>query len=73
MWMIANVIESDIPNFHIGQEVRVKVTAYPDRVFEGKITTIGSTVDPSTHRAFVRSEIHDPDHLLARPACMRVS
>ena len=64
MWMIANIIESDIPNYHVGQEVRVKVTAYPDRVFKGKISTISSLVDPSTHRVFVRSEIDDPDHLL---------
>ena len=64
MWMIANVIESDIPNYHVGQEVRVKVTAYPDRIFEGKITTIRSSVDPGTHRVFVRSEIDDPGHLL---------
>ena len=64
MWMIANVIESDIPNYHIGQEVRVKVTAYPDRVFKGKISTISSLIDPSTHRVFVRSEIDDPGHLL---------
>ena len=64
MWMLANVTESDIPNFHLGQEVRVRVTAYPDRVFEGKISTIGSTVDPSTHRVLVRSEIKDPEHRL---------
>lgn len=64
MWMVANIVESEIPNFHLGQAVRVKVTAYPDRVFEGKITTIGSTVDPNTHRVFVRSEIADPDHRL---------
>jgi membrane fusion protein, heavy metal efflux system len=64
MWMVANVIESDIPNYHVGQEVRVKVTAYPDRVFKGKISTISSLVDPSTHRVFVRSEIDDPGHLL---------
>ena len=63
-WMFANVIESDIPNFHLGQPVRVKVTAYPDRVFKGKISTIGTTVDPNTHRTFVRSEILDPEHLL---------
>jgi cobalt-zinc-cadmium efflux system membrane fusion protein len=61
-WMFANVIESDIPYFHLGQPVRVKVTAYPDRVFKGKITTIGTTVDPNTHRTFVRSEILDPEH-----------
>jgi cobalt-zinc-cadmium efflux system membrane fusion protein len=64
MWMLANVIESDIPNFHLGQPVRVKVTAYQDRVFKGKITTIGTTVDPNTHRTFIRTEILDPEHLL---------
>jgi membrane fusion protein, heavy metal efflux system len=63
-WMLANVTESDIPNFQLGQAVRVKVTAYPERVFEGKISTIGTTVDPNTHRTFVRSEILDPEHLL---------
>lgn len=64
MWMLADVTESDIPNFHLGQEVRVRVTAYPDRVFEGKISTIGSIVDPSTHRVLVRSVIKDPEHRL---------
>ena len=32
--------------------------------FKGKITTIGTTVDPNTHRTFVRSEILDPEHRL---------
>jgi membrane fusion protein, heavy metal efflux system len=63
-WMFANVTESDIPNFQLGQAVRVWVTAYPQRVFEGKISTIGTTVDPNTRRTFVRSEILDPEHLL---------
>lgn len=64
MWMLANIIESDIPNYRVGQDVKVRVTAYPDRVFEGKISTIGASVDPNTHRVFVRSEIKDPEHRL---------
>ena len=64
MWMLAYVIESDSPLFHVGQEVKVKVMAYPDRVFEGTISTIGRTVDPTTHRLLVRSEIRDPKHEL---------
>src|SRR6516164_8321919 len=39
MWMLANVAESDSPAFRPGQDVKVKVSAFPDRVFEGKITT----------------------------------
>jgi membrane fusion protein, heavy metal efflux system len=64
MWMLANVTETDSPLFHLGQEVKVSVLAFPDRVFEGKITTIGATVDPNTHRVITRSEILDPQHEL---------
>jgi len=60
MWMLANVAESDSPAFKVGQDVKVTVMAYPGRVFEGRISTIGSTVDPITHRVLVRSEIDDP-------------
>jgi cobalt-zinc-cadmium efflux system membrane fusion protein len=38
--------------------------AYAERVFEGKITTLGPSVDPGTHRVLVRSEIADPRHEL---------
>jgi cobalt-zinc-cadmium efflux system membrane fusion protein len=64
MWMLANVHESESPHFMVGQEVRARVMAYADRVFDGKITTIGESVDPSTHRVLVRSEITDPKHEL---------
>jgi membrane fusion protein, heavy metal efflux system len=64
MWMLANVIESDVPHLRVGQEVRVKVVSHPDRMFRGKISTISSMVDPNTHRVFTRSEIEDPEHLL---------
>jgi cobalt-zinc-cadmium efflux system membrane fusion protein len=64
MWMLANVAESDSPAFSVGQEARVTVMAHPGRVFEGRISTIGSTVDPITHRVLVRSEIDDPKHEL---------
>jgi membrane fusion protein, heavy metal efflux system len=62
MWMLANVIENDSPAFRVGQAVKVKLGAFPGRVFDGKITTIGASVDPNTRRVLVRSEINDPDH-----------
>ena len=64
MWMLANVTESDSPVFNVGQDVKVGVMAYPGRTFKGRISTIGSTVDPMTHRVLVRSEIDDPKHEL---------
>jgi cobalt-zinc-cadmium efflux system membrane fusion protein len=64
MWMLANVPEADSPAFKVGQEVKVKVLAFADRVFDGRITTISSTVDPTTHRVWLRSEVSDPHHEL---------
>jgi membrane fusion protein, heavy metal efflux system len=64
MWMLANVAESDSPAFSLGQEVKVSVMAFPNRVFEGHISTIASAVDPTTRRVLVRSEIADPRHEL---------
>jgi membrane fusion protein, heavy metal efflux system len=64
MWMLANVAEADSPAFRVGQEVRVSVMAYPGRLFTGRISTIGATVDPGTRRVLIRSEIADPGHEL---------
>ena len=64
MWMIANVIETDAPAYKLGQSVEVTVPAYPGTVFKGRVTTLGSIIDPNTHRQLVRSQIDDPKHLL---------
>jgi cobalt-zinc-cadmium efflux system membrane fusion protein len=64
MWMIANVAETDVPALSLGQQVTVKVKAFPDRVYDGRISTISQMVDPNTHRALVRSEVADPRHEL---------
>lgn len=64
MWMFANVPESETPFLRVGQSVKARVAAYPDREFDGKITVLGPSVDPNTRRVFVRSEINDPEHLL---------
>jgi membrane fusion protein, heavy metal efflux system len=64
MWMVANIVESDAAALRVGQEVRASLSAYPGRSFAGKITVLGPSVDPTTRRLFVRSEIADPEHLL---------
>jgi cobalt-zinc-cadmium efflux system membrane fusion protein len=64
MWMLANVIETDAPAYKVGQPVEVKVPAYTETVFKGHVTTVGSMIDPNSHRQLVRSEIEDPQHLL---------
>lgn len=68
-WMLANVAESDLPLFRLGQPLEVKVMAYPDHVFRGKVSKIYASVDPNTHRATIRSVISDPKNEL-RPGML---
>ena len=64
MWMLANVAETDVPAFHVGQEVKVSVSAYPGKIFAGHISTMDAMVDANTRRLLIRSEIDDPNHEL---------
>ncbi|MGA2055492.1 MAG: efflux RND transporter periplasmic adaptor subunit [Bradyrhizobium sp.] len=64
MWMLANVVETDAPAYKLGQDVDVRVPAYPDKVFKGHVTALGAMIDPNSHRQLVRSQIDDPEHLL---------
>lgn len=68
-WMLANVPEAESATYHVGQPVEVKVMAYPDRVFTGKVSKIYEAVDPNTHRVTIRSEIVDPRNEL-RPGML---
>jgi membrane fusion protein, heavy metal efflux system len=57
MWMLANVYEADIPLIQVGQPVEVQVLAYPNEVFRARISYIGASADPTTHRIAVRAEV----------------
>jgi cobalt-zinc-cadmium efflux system membrane fusion protein len=48
----------------IGQEIEVKVSAAPNRIFKAHISSIGAASDLTTRRVVVRSEIGNPDGAL---------
>jgi cobalt-zinc-cadmium efflux system membrane fusion protein len=64
MWVKAQVSESDIPLVQLGQEVEVKVSALPNRVFKARTTVISATTDLTTRRIVVRSEVPNLDGAL---------
>ncbi len=64
MWVKAQVPENDIPFVQVGQEVEVKVSALPDRVFKARITLIAAATELTTRRIIVRSQVPNPDGAL---------
>ena len=67
VWVLADVFEQDLGMVRLGQPAAVRVDAYPDKVFNGKITFIYPTVTPETRTAKVRVELSNVQALL-KPA-----
>src|SRR3954453_63449 len=58
------VTEKDSGALKVGQTVRIAVDAYPDRTFEGKITTIEPQIATDTRNIRVQATIQNPDRIL---------
>jgi len=56
--------QQQLSQIKIGQNVNVKVDAYPNQTFTGKITTIDPKVDPATRNVAVRATMPNPDRKL---------
>ena len=67
VWLLAEVFEQDLGMVRAGQAAKVRVNAYPEKVFEGKVAFVYPTVTPETRTAKVRIEMRNPGQLL-KPA-----
>jgi len=67
IWVLADVFERDIGTLKVGQKVNVAITAYPDKVFAGKIAYIYPTLNAVTRTVPIRVELPNPGGLL-KPA-----
>lgn len=59
-----SVPETFLAAVAVGQQIRARSAAYPDRSFEGTIRAIDSRVDPVTRTFLVRAELPNRDRLL---------
>jgi Cu(I)/Ag(I) efflux system membrane fusion protein len=67
VWMLAEVFEQDLGLVRLGQEAKLRIVAYPDKAFAGKVVFIYPTIDPDSRTARVRIELANPIGLL-KPA-----
>jgi multidrug efflux system membrane fusion protein len=64
LWANFTVTEKDSGSLKVGQTVRLKVDAYPGRVFEGKITTIEPQIASDTRNIRVQATVANPEKIL---------
>jgi membrane fusion protein, heavy metal efflux system len=72
VWAIASVFEQDMGRVAVGQAATVTLRAYPDRIFEGKVTWVSEVLDEKTRTLSARIELDNRDGLLKPGSFARV-
>jgi cobalt-zinc-cadmium efflux system membrane fusion protein len=60
VWILCDVYENDLANVHIGETADIRLNAFPDRIFTGRISNVGPVLDPTLRTAKVRIEVRNP-------------
>jgi len=57
VWILCDVYENDLASVHVGETAEIRLNAYPDKAFRGKIANVGPILDPNLRTAKVRIEV----------------
>jgi membrane fusion protein, heavy metal efflux system len=72
VWVVCDVYENDLGEVHLGDSSEIRLNAFPDRVFQGKIADISRVLDPNTRSAKVRIVLSNPEGIF-RPGMFAVA
>jgi cobalt-zinc-cadmium efflux system membrane fusion protein len=64
VWVLADVFENDLGAVRLGDSAEIRLNAYPDKSFAGKVGDISRVLDPSSRAAKVRIELPNREGLL---------
>lgn len=64
VWIETNIFEKDLGKVAQGAKALVRVVAYPDKSFEGRLTYLSSVMDKETRTVRARIEVPNPQGLL---------
>src|SRR5713101_7072095 len=64
VWVLVDVAERDLSLIEVGQKASVRLRAYPDRAFIGKVALIYPHLMAETRTARIRIELPNPDQVL---------
>jgi membrane fusion protein, heavy metal efflux system len=72
VWVLCDVYENDLGGVHLGDTAEIRLNAYPDKAYHGKVADIARVLDPATRAAKVRIVLPNRDGAL-RPGMFAVA
>ena len=61
VWAVCDVFENDLGAVHSGDSAEIRLNAFPDRVFKGRVADISRVLDSNTRSAKVRIVLPNSD------------
>ncbi len=72
VWVLCDVYENDLGEVRLGDTADIRLNAYPDKTYHGKVADISRVLDPATRSAKVRIVLPNRDGSL-RPGMFAVA
>jgi cobalt-zinc-cadmium efflux system membrane fusion protein len=60
VWILCDVYENDLARVHVGETAEIRLNAYPNQVFKGRISNVLPVLDPTIRTSKVRIEVRNP-------------
>jgi len=60
VWIMCDVYENDLDAVHVGESADIRLNAYPDKTFKGRIDNVLPILDPNIRTAKIRIEVPNP-------------
>jgi cobalt-zinc-cadmium efflux system membrane fusion protein len=60
VWIVCDVYENDLDAVHVGEYADIRLNAFPNQVFKGRVDNILPILDPNIRTAKVRAEVKNP-------------
>jgi cobalt-zinc-cadmium efflux system membrane fusion protein len=60
VWILCDVYENNLSSVHVGETAEIRLNAYPDKPFTGRIGNVLPVLDPALRTAKVRIEVRNP-------------
>jgi cobalt-zinc-cadmium efflux system membrane fusion protein len=60
VWILCDVYENDLAKVHVGETAEIRLNAYPNQAFTGRISNVLPILDPTMRTAKVRIEVRNP-------------
>jgi cobalt-zinc-cadmium efflux system membrane fusion protein len=60
VWILCDVYENDLAKVHVGETAEIRLNAYPNQAFTGRISNVLPILDPTIRTAKVRIEVRNP-------------